>query len=59
MSAITQGRTETFAQHRQAFGSAIDRYPLAFFIDRYLRPGYDPLADDRHLERIARLGESL
>ncbi len=32
---------------------------LALFIDRYLRPGYDPLADDRHLERIARLGGSL
>lgn len=147
MSAITQGRTETFAQHRQAFGSTIGRYPLvlealaemkselyallastlrlsslvnrmdlgvateqeqavhrllvninkyassvqaslgirraqeimggngaiedfsvvprlyrdalAFFIDCYLRPGYDPLADDRYLERIARLGGSL
>ncbi len=32
---------------------------LAIFINRCLQPGYDPLADDRYLERIARLAGSL
>lgn len=32
---------------------------LAFFINRCLRPGYDPLEDARYLERVTRLAGSL
>ncbi len=32
---------------------------LAFFVDRRLRPGYDPLADDGYLQKITQLTETL
>lgn len=32
---------------------------LAFFVNRYLRPGYEPVEDGRYLERITRLGATL
>ena len=28
---------------------------LAFFVNRYLRPGYDPMEDEAYLDRLARL----
>jgi hypothetical protein len=32
---------------------------LAFFVHRYLRPGYDPMADGEYLDRLARLVQGL
>lgn len=32
---------------------------LAFFINRYLRPSYDPMHDGAYLDRMARLAEAL
>jgi hypothetical protein len=32
---------------------------LAFFVNRHLRPGYDPLDDDRYLDRVSQLAGSM
>lgn len=32
---------------------------VGFFSDRYLQPGYDPMADDKYLDRVLRLAEEL
>jgi hypothetical protein len=32
---------------------------LAFFVNRYLRPGYDPMEDEQYLERLVRVAEHL
>jgi len=32
---------------------------LAVFVNRYLRPGYDPMEDGAYLDRLARLAEAL
>lgn len=32
---------------------------LAFFVNRYLRPGYEPMEDGAYLDRLARLAEAL
>ncbi len=32
---------------------------LACFVNRYLRPGYEPMEDGAYLDRLARLAEAL
>lgn len=32
---------------------------LAFFVNRYLRPGYEPMKDGAYLDRLAKLAEAL